>query len=466
MKPAPTATGSAGGDQALALALAVAIRTGAYYDADNAVTQEACSHLASLLAERGEEGHVTIGVHSHSVFVGETRIRTTASTYERFTYLSRLFKSWDIRALTFNPELGREELAEVVILLAREWRAGSADLADILHARGLDLVWADKVVNESQPQAIVQAEAYAAAMQVSGRMRESAEGGEAFNIRRARRIAQVVVKQILQDPQALVALTTIKDFDRFLICHSIDVAVLAVVLGRRLGMSKAKLGELCLAGLLHDAGKLGLPRAILNKPGTLDADEQAEVRRHPILGALSLLSDRRLTSADMNNVVVAFEHHLNYDLTGYPRIEIKDHVTLFGRIVAIVDRYDAMTSPRPYRDRNFTPHEALVYVIRNAGRYFDPILVKLFVEIMGLYPPGTMVELTSGELAVVFASPASGRPLDRPKVRVVARGEPGTTLDLDESVGGEFLRGVKSVLNPENKGQLPAVAPSIFDASG
>jgi hypothetical protein len=89
--------------------------------------------------------------------------------------------------------------------------------------------------------------------------------------------------------------------------------------------------------------------------------------------------------------------------------------------------------------------------------------VKLFVEIMGLYPPGTLVELTSGELGVVCASPAVGRPLDRPKVRVVAGGKLGSILDLDEPIGGEFARGVKSILNPSNQGQIPAVDPSIFD---
>lgn len=132
--------------------------------------------------------------------------------------------------------------------------------------------------------------------------------------------------------------------------------------------------------------------------------------------------------------------------------------------MAIADRYDALTTARVYRKRNFTPHEALAYVIGNAGTLFDPILVKLFAEIMGLYPPGTLVELNSGELGVVCASPAVGRPLDRPKVRVVAGGEPGSILDLDELVGGEFVRGVKSVLNPANKGQIPAVDLSIFDA--
>jgi HD-GYP domain-containing protein (c-di-GMP phosphodiesterase class II) len=465
MSDRPDTTASGSHDQALALALAVAIRTGSYYESDNAVMRQACSLLASLLAEQSaSEGSVTIGVHSHCVFVGRARVRATVSTYGRFADLIQLFESWNISTLTLSDELTEEELMQVVLILAREHHAESASLAEIFASRGLDCVQVDTMAGGGKPQAIAQVEAYAAAMELSDEMRENAEDEKSTNVRRLRRVTQAVVDQILRDPQSLVALTTIKDFDRFLICHSIDVAVLAVVLGQRLGMSKSKLGELCLAAFLHDAGKLGLPRALLDKPGVLDPEEWEEMRRHPILAARSLLGTRRLTTAGMKSVVVAFEHHLNYDMSGYPPTEIKDGVTLFGNIVGICDRYDALTSPRVYRPRNFTPHEALVHVIDGAKRrLFDPVLVKLFVEIMGLYPPGTLLELTSGELAVACAAPAIGRPLDRPKVRVVTGGERGSTIDLDESTGGNFLRSVKTVVNPANKGQVPAVDPALLE---
>jgi len=455
---------SSGRDQALALALAVAIRTGAYYDSDNAVMQQACALLASLLVElSGDEGPVTVGMHSHCVFVGKARIRTTVSTYGRFAYLIQLFESWNMSTLTFSEDLTKEELMQVLLLLARERRTGSEDLDDMLRSRGLNRVQVDMMMRGGQAQAVAPVEAYAAAMQVGDEMREAAESGQPATVRRLRHVTQVVVDQILRDPGSLVALTTIKDYDRYLISHSTNVAVLSVVLGQRLGLSKSKLGELCLAAFLHDAGKLELPHDVLDKPGALDPQQWEEMRRHPILAARTLLG-RRLTPSGMRAVVVAFEHHLNYDMSGYPHTEIKGKVSLFGNIVAIADRYDALTTTRVYRKRNFTPHEALSYVIGNAGTLFDPMLVKLFAEIMGLYPPGTLVELTSGELGVVCASPAVGRPLDRPKVRVVAKGEPGSILDLDELVGGEFVRGVKNVLNPANKGLIPAVDPSIFDA--
>jgi HD-GYP domain-containing protein (c-di-GMP phosphodiesterase class II) len=164
-------------------------------------------------------------------------------------------------------------------------------------------------------------------------------------------------------------------------------------------------------------------------------------------------------------VVVTFEHHLNHDLSGYPSTELKEKVSLFGSIVAIADRYDALTTARVYRDYNYTPHEALSYLISNAGTLFDPILVKLFVEIMGLYPPGTLVELNTGDLAVVCAAPALGTPLDRPTVRVVDGAQVGSTLDLSREAGEGPLPSITRVMNPANKGQMPAIEPSMFEVA-
>jgi hypothetical protein len=138
-------------------------------------------------------------------------------------------------------------------------------------------------------------------------------------------------------------------------------------------------------------------------------------------------------------------------------------VTLFGNIVSIADVYDAMTTARVYRSRNFTPYETVGFILNKSGSLFEPMLVKLFVEIMGLYPDGTVVELTTGEIAVVYEPPAVGLPLDRPKVRVIFGGESNAVLDLNQQKDGVYTRSVKDVLNPANKGQLPAILADLFD---
>jgi hypothetical protein len=187
------------------------------------------------------------------------------------------------------------------------------------------------------------------------------------------------------------------------------------------------------------------------------------MRTHPITAARSLLGARRLTTASMRAVVVAYEHHLNYDLSGYPPTKLRDHVSLFGNIVTIADRYDALTTARPYRRVNFTPHEAVAYLVANAGTFFDPVLTKLFVEMIGLYPPGTLVLLSTGDMGVVCEPPVVGRPLDRPTVRLVTEGRTGEVIDLDHEAGDPQGPSIALVLNPANQGQMPAIDLSMFD---
>jgi HD-GYP domain-containing protein (c-di-GMP phosphodiesterase class II) len=451
--------------QQLTTALSSAVRTAGYYDAGNAVMQKASSDLMALLLEAHEEiGSVGFSVHSHCVFVDKVRVSTSVSTYGRFTSLMQLFEEWRINTLAFAPGVTDDELTQVLTLLARTRPTGTEDLGDILRSRQLSKVHAESVEPGTgrEAQAIAPLLVYAAAMHLGVNLNETTGFIDPGTVRRARHVTQCVVDEILRDPSSLLTLTTIKDFDRYLILHSTNVAVLSTILGQRLGLDKPMLGELCLAGFLHDAGKLGVDPDVLNKPGALDPKEWAAMQRHPIMAANALLGGQRLTPSIMRSVVVAFEHHLNYDFTGYPPARIKTSLSLFGGIVSIADRFDALTTARVYRKVNLTPPEAVVIIVQGIGTHFDPVLVKLFVEVMGLYPTGTVVVLGSGEAGVVCRPPAVGTPLDRPHVRVIVGGEAGTVVDLQERVRGRYKRSIIGVLNPSNKGQIPAVDPAIL----
>jgi HD-GYP domain-containing protein (c-di-GMP phosphodiesterase class II) len=467
MTGGPRPKRSAAADQLLALNLVAAIRTAAYYDAQNSVMQQVCSafylQLAGRLAERPAELDVLrVGVNSQCVFVDSVRVRTSLSTQKRFTYLVELFAGWGINTLAFHPGVHEAELMSLAMIMAREARAGPDALRALLTGKGVTHIDVDMLEQGTGRQVVAPVEAYAAALQVGEQLRRSAETAEHANQRLARHVTQAVVDQVMGDPSSLLALTTIKESDRYLISHSANVAILSVLLGQRLGLSKSRLGELCLAAFLHDAGKLDVPPDILNKPGPLDSEEWEEVRTHPVTAALALLGAKRLTAASMRAVVVAYEHHLNYDLSGYPPTTLKDHVSLFGNIVTIADRYDALTTARPYRRVNFTPHEAVVHLISNAGRYFDPALVKLFVEMVGLYPPGTLVGLDTGDVGVVCEPPVVGQALDRPVERLLTPGRVGEIVDLRRQSEGRYALSVAVVLNPANQGQIPAVDPAIF----
>ena len=463
MSDQPNAAANAKRHQQLVLTLASAFRTVTYYDAGNAVMLQVCAGLHALITESVDEFEgLRVGVASHSIYVNSERVHASVATYRRFTFLMELFDNWSITGLVFRYGLTTQELMKALTIFGSVQQCGIHELAGILREGGVDLIGVDYTVPSKGTRAveITPIVAYTAAMQLGSDLSTVGGGLEKGMVRRARHVTQAVVDQILRDPAALLTLTTIKDFDRYLILHSTNVAVLSTLLGQRLGLDKARLGELCLAGFLHDAGKLGVDPDVLNKPGALDHTEWQEMRRHPVLAAYALLNGQRLNASNMRAVVVAFEHHLNFDLSGYPPVEFKDSVSLFGNIVSIADCFDALTTARVYRKVNPTPPEAVLYIVRRMGTQFDPILVKLFVEVLGVYPPGSVLALTGREAGVVCKAPSIGAPLDRPKVRLVVGKESGKVVDLNEKRNGHYVRSVVAVLNPSNKGQIPAVDPS------
>jgi HD-GYP domain-containing protein (c-di-GMP phosphodiesterase class II) len=173
-----------------------------------------------------------------------------------------------------------------------------------------------------------------------------------------------------------------------------------------------------LAALLHDIGKVRVPLEILTKPGKLTADEHEIMRRHPVYGAHLL---RNLAGQNKLAMVVAFEHHANYDLSGYPQITTKNHPHLLARIVQVADAFDAATTSRRAYRKPATPEYAMSMVLGGAGTVFDPVVPAVLVRVLGVYPVGTVVELNTGDLGVVRRPGA--RDVTRPTVGVVRTGD-------------------------------------------
>ena len=462
--PAADASTPTRADQELALCLAAAIRTAGYFDADNAVMTEVSAALAGHIVQRTErEGFLRVGTHSHCVFVGPARIRTALATFQRFASLMQVFADREINIIDFHPGVSQLELARLALVLARESARGPEELNASLRERGVVHVDVGVLSVGSGVHAVAPVEAYSAALQLGEKLRETAARARHIDMRHARHVTQVIVDQILEAPRALIALTTIKEMDAQLVSHSGNVAILSVLLGQRLGMSKARLGELCLAGFLHDAGKLEVAPDALDKAGPLDPHEWEEIRKHPVLAARGLMAGRGLTPATMRATVVAYEHHLNYDMSGYPESKIHDHVSLYGNIVSIADRYDALTTARVYRRFSFSPHEVVGYLVHYMGTFFDPMLVKLFIEMMGTYPPGTLLRLSDGDVGAVCEPPVAGNPLDRPKVRMWTGMRKGEVVDLAQEQNSALE--VAMVLSPMGMGQVPAIELSSFEVS-
>ncbi|HQP30489.1 MAG TPA: HD domain-containing protein [Deltaproteobacteria bacterium] len=245
---------------------------------------------------------------------------------------------------------------------------------------------------------------YLAAMNVVKEVAEKVSGGVA-GVRKARRLAQTIVDLVHEDYSLMLGLATIRDYDDYTYTHSVNVAFFATCLGRYVGLSQVFLEHLAVCGLFHDLGKVGVSKEILLKPGVLNAEEWDTMRRHPLIGTRKILRLQAPHSLKSRIILGPFEHHLNPDLTGYPQTHFMKHLSLFGKILRIVDVYEALTAQRSYRPRSYSPDEALCQMWSERGRSFDPLLLKSFINMMGVYPIGSILELNTGEIGLVIDYP-------------------------------------------------------------
>ncbi len=224
-------------------------------------------------------------------------------------------------------------------------------------------------------------------------------------IRKTVRIVQKTVDLVFEKRSILLKLSTLRDFDDYTYTHSVNVSILAVCLGQHIGLSKLSLETLGICGLFHDLGKVDVPLKILNKQGKLTEHEYKVIQKHSLNSVRHIAKLRAPRELKSKIMLAPFEHHLKYDLSGYPRSWRSEPVSLLGRILTIVDVFDAITSARIYRTNAISPDEALRRMSESAGKDFDPILLKAFINMIGVYPIGTLVELNTGEIGLVSENP-------------------------------------------------------------
>ena len=264
--------------------------------------------------------------------------------------------------------------------------------------------------------------AYLLALDTVKEVADKASKGVA-GVLKARRLAQNIVDLVHEDTSLIIGLATLHEYDDYTYTHSVNVSLLATCLGKQIGMSEIALEHLTVCGLFHDLGKVGVPRDILLKQGELNDEEWKQMQSHPLLGVKKILrlnADKELRS---KIILGPFEHHLNPDMTGYPKTHFMKKLSLTGRILRIADVYEALTADRKYRTRSFTPDEALRKMWSERGKSFDMILLKSFIQMMGVYPIGSIVELTNGKFALIMDYPDG--PMAPPLVMLLEENETG-----------------------------------------
>jgi HD-GYP domain-containing protein (c-di-GMP phosphodiesterase class II) len=260
-----------------------------------------------------------------------------------------------------------------------------------------------------------------------------------------------MVDIIQTDESMFVGLASIKNFDAYTFMHSVNVCILSMVMGDRLRLPKSDVARLGVAALFHDIGKTYIPSSILNSTGQLSPREWELMKYHTFFGVKELSRMRALQDA-ADPMFVALQHHVHLNNNGYPQRPGGWKLRLFSRIVTVADYFDAMTASRSYQQEPITPDKALRFILEKSGDIFDPFIAKVFIQAMGLYPVGTIVELDTGETAVVVAQNPEPRHIHRPVVEIV---DPGAdplaereTVDLTDATGEfRFKRSVKRTIH-------------------
>jgi len=450
----------------LLFALAAAIRALQLYPLENQAVVNALSELeGATRAVIDHEGELSIHFVGDVFFVNDLRLRIDLASYATFGQLGRALQRHGV---------GRVEVAGGV--QTAEWTAFLSILMTEPDEEDRFATFSDRLARSSVPhlQAHPDRErepepdensrqmakrAYAQTVAVARETMSALRMGRGVSFRPVKRAVQSIVDQVLTNETSIFGLTSLRDYDEYTFTHSVNVCIFSVALGKKLGFDKHQLYELGLGALMHDVGKVKMPWELINKAGPLTDEEFGTLKEHPTEGLLTLFGMRGLAELPLRAMLVAYEHHMKIDQTGYPRSVRPRTPSLFGKIVAVADGFDAATTKRSYQAQPWPADQVLREMRDNTARGFDPLIVKAFISMTGIYPVGSLVILDSYELAVVVAPSTLPDAMHQPVVKIIhdAMGIPHDVppvLDLthQDPATGAPLRTIIKTTDPERYG--------------
>jgi len=376
---------------------------------------------AALQMMHGLQPTVTIGLVGEEVIVDDMPM-ARADMLGPFV---RRLQQAGVERITIDRGVTLEEitqfLAAITTIDARHGDAAETFPA-LAHIR-VGRVTVDQRVEGSLTDMATIKRLYSDAVSVAGDVWDSAQTEGHPDATAARSMIDGLAQAVAQNRTALLALTTLKNYDNYTFTHMVNVSILTMGQARGLGIDGSLLREFGLAALMHDIGKVRTPLDILNKPDKLTDEEFVIMKRHVVDGAEIL---RMTPDVPALAPVVAFEHHLRVDASGYPAGVTRSSLNIGTMLCSIADVYDAMRSQRHYQ-KAFPTDRILAVLKRNDGTQFDQHLVRRFVQLIGIYPAGNLVRLNTGEVAVVMNVYAPDP--YRPHVRVLIDRE-GKRIDL------------------------------------
>jgi putative nucleotidyltransferase with HDIG domain len=436
------------------------------YDRNNVVMDQYAQECLQLLNPViHSEDQLFLKIVRDNLFLNNVKIQVRVDNYPILkAFLTEMKKRW-IGEVEFSEEVDKEHLKDLLFLLSglEENNEGNylyvkkqleyRNIGHILVGK-LEFFKDEEIYIDSKDQQRRSKDVYFKSINLVKEVMEGIKSQKVVNIRKAKRLMQNAVNAIMQDDSALLGLANIKNYDEYTFNHSVNVAIYAIAIGQRIGIPKKHLSHLGMAGLFHDIGKTRVPKEILNKAGKLDAGEWEVIRAHPVVGTEMVMRMKEWGDLSTRMISGAFEHHLRYDLSGYPRLTRKRKVSLFGRIITLADFYDALGRPRVYNRFPYVSEKILGLMMERSGKDFDPILVKVFVNMIGVFPLGTLVLLNTNEMGIVVQIQEESNLIDRPKVALLfykdGQYRKGRMVDLAEKneATGEYKWQIMKTLDP------------------
>jgi len=399
--------------------LAAGIRCAQLYAPGHPIVVRSVSALVESLAViHASTPSLAIGIVGDDLVVGEMPVPGAA---ENMGELMRRLQQAGVERIVIDRDVDVAEITRLIQGLAAADPNQVAALTGLRHIR-VGRLQVERRVDAPAGDVATFQRLYEDAVSVAGRLWDGAQTEGKPDPNAGRGIVDSLAQAVAQNRTALLALTALKNYDNYTFTHMVNVSILTMGQARGLGIDGSLLREFGLSALMHDIGKVKTPTEVLNKPEKLDDREFEIMKRHTVDGAEIL---RRTPEMPTLAPIVAFEHHLRADGTGYPNGVSRGQLNLATMLCGVADVYDAMRSQRRYQQA-FPTDRILAVLQRNDGKQFDQNLIRRFAQLVGIYPAGNLVRLKTGELAVVLKAYAPDP--YRPRVKVL-RGADGVDLE-------------------------------------
>lgn len=415
-----------------------------------------------------DDGEIRLRVLRRSLYVNGDRLPDDIESFVFHGHVLSMFKGAGVGVVVLNGIPTRRDLEAFLSLVVR--LSGPEDdptktvkLRRAMTSRGVQNISVEPPVaagaslpGEEEWRAAAK-RTYEESVAISKELFNGTRMGRSANVKQVKHAVQSIVDGVLNNEASLGGLSTLKDYDDYAFTHAVNVCIFCVAIGRRLGLTKAQLYDLGHAALVHDVGMSRIPHDILTKGSSLSADERTQMESHTWLGALSTFELRDYGAIPFQSMIVAYEHHLGHDGSGYPRSIRPREPSIFSKIVSVAAAFDAATNQRAYSEAR-PADEVLRELWEDESLGYDPVIVKALINLLGIYPVGTCIILDTYELALVHAANADATYIHRPIVRVLCNAdgmwlEPAPLADLaKQGDDGNFLRSIIKVTSPDRYG--------------